>query len=229
VLDLVDVGLRDARARHAHLVDHAHLGRVAGRLHEGRHVLHHAAGAADVAAAPDGRELVHAHEARQHDVVADVHVPGDEHAVDQDAVVAHHAVVAHVAAGHEHVVAADARERLFLGRATVDGHELADDVVVAHLEAALHGAVLQVLRRGADGGVCQEVVARAQRGAAGHEAVRADARVRADLHAALDDRVRADLDRVVQLRVRVDDRGGMDLAHAASSPASSAASFRTRS
>src|SRR5258705_2561119 len=122
VLDLVDVGLRDARARHADLVDHAHLGRVAGRLHEGRYVLHHAAGAADVAAAPDGRELVDAHEARQHHVVADVHVARDEHAVDQDAVVAHHAVMAHVAARHEHVVAADACDQLLLGRAAVDGH-----------------------------------------------------------------------------------------------------------
>src|SRR5439155_17821319 len=69
----------------------------------------------------------------------------DQGAGGQYASVADFAVVCHVRVDHEEVVAADAR-RPGLRGAAVDGDVLAEDVVIADLDAGGFAVVLEVLR-----------------------------------------------------------------------------------
>ena len=76
--------------------------------HERRHVVQHAAAAADEAVAADRGVVVHGHGAGERGMIVDVDVPAQQRAVGDDDVVAQPAIVGHVAAGHEKVVVADA-------------------------------------------------------------------------------------------------------------------------
>ena len=109
-----------------HDVDAPRPGRRAFAEHERRHVVQHAAQAADEAVAADRREMMHGHGARERGVVVDVNVPAQQRAVGHDDVVAELAVVGHVATGHQEVVVADPRDAVFLFAAAIDRHAFAD-------------------------------------------------------------------------------------------------------
>ena len=83
-------------------------------------------------------------------VVVDVDVSAQQRAVGQHDVVAELAVVGDVRAAHEEVAIAQPRDAVFLLRGAVDGHALADDVVVTDDDAGVRAAVAEVLRFAAD-------------------------------------------------------------------------------
>ena len=174
--------------------------RVAGRSDEGRHVLREARLEAGHRVCADAHELVHARQAAQEHPVAEVHVPGQLHGVGQDQVAAELAVVRDVHVGHDPVVVAQARDAGVLHGAGVDGHELADRVAVADLQAGGFAGVLLVLRRPADRRELKDAVALADGRVALDHAVRTDRAARADAHVRADHRIGADAHRLVAAR-----------------------------
>ena len=92
---------------------------------------------------------MHQHVGRKDGEIVDHHLAGNFCRVANDATVADVAVVPDVHAFHEEVVAADHRAPLGRG-AAVDGHILADGVVVAYFGGGDFAAELEILRYCAD-------------------------------------------------------------------------------
>ena len=107
-------------------------------------------------------------------------VAAERRVVREHAVRADDAVVPDVRAGHEQIVAADARDQLILGGAAIDRAVLAEGVAVADLQPRRLAVVFQVLRRGADRGELEDLVVAADRGRAVDHDVRPDPGARAD-------------------------------------------------
>ena len=169
-----------------HDVDAPRPGRRAFAQHERRHVVQHAAQAADEAVAADRREMMHGHGAAERGVIVDVHVPAQQRAVGHDDVVAQLAVVGHVAAGHQEILVADPRDAVFFFAAAIDRDAFADDVAVADDDLRVAAGVADVLRLAADDDVGIDDVVAADRHVA-HDRDRVQ-----QPRAALDAHVRAD-------------------------------------
>ena len=144
-----DVG-RKIVALQRHDVDAARPGRMAFDEHERRHVVQHAAAAADKAVAADRGIVMHGHGARERGMVVNVDVPAQQRAVGNHDVVAQAAIVGDVAAGHQEVVAAERRDAVFFFGGAIDRHAFADDVVVADDDLGVAAAVADILRLAAD-------------------------------------------------------------------------------
>ena len=86
-------------------------------------------------------------------MVADRDVPGQGRRVGHDQVVAQVTIVSHMDIGHEKVVVANRRHAPARHRATVHGHILPKNVVMADDHAGRLTFVLEMLGRGADGGI----------------------------------------------------------------------------
>ena len=95
-----------------------------------------------------------------------MHVAGERRVVGEHALAADDAVVRDVRAGHEQVVAANARDALVLHRAAMDRDALADHVAVADLETRRLAAIFLVLGIGADRGELEDPIALADRASA---------------------------------------------------------------
>src|SRR5690606_26437528 len=145
--------------------------------------------------------------------VVDPDVTGQGGVVDQDAVVADHAVVADMDVGHQQVVVADGGLAAVLHGATVDGHALADHVVIANDQAGRLALVLEVRSVLAHRGELEDLVVPADHGRALEHHVRADHGTLADFHIGPDDRPRADLDIRGQPGRWIDDGASVDQTH----------------
>ncbi len=110
--------------------------------------------------------------------------------------------------GHQKAAAADAGGHIRLGRA-VDGHALADDVVVSDLDAGLFALEGIVLGRVGNDGMRVDAVARADVRMAVDDGVGADDAAGTDAHPFLDDGVGTDLDVVGERGTTRDDGGGV--------------------
>ena len=98
-------------------------------------------------------------------------------------------------------------------RAAIHRHILAEHVAIADYQARGLTLVFLVLRRIADGGELEHLVAGAQhRGAVDH-GMRADPAARTDGHLGADDRERTDLDVVGNPRLGRDDCARVDACH----------------
>ena len=89
----------------------------------------------------------------------------------------------------------------------MDGAELADLVAVTDHGARPFAAILEILRRDADGRVRVEDVSRANRGRALDEQIRHEPGARADLDLGADHAVRSDFGTVADTCILMDDRG----------------------
>src|SRR6185312_13929307 len=126
---------------------------------EGQDVLGGDRAAAEVGVSAHTHELMDGGESPDRGVVTDLDVAAEGGAVGHNDVGADDAVVGHVAVSHEQVVAADAGQASALHGAAVEGAELADDVVVAHLQPGGLTVIGNVLRTQADAVEREEVVA----------------------------------------------------------------------
>jgi len=99
--------------------------------------------------------------------VADDHVSRDHAVVGQDAVGAHLHVVPKVGVDHEHVVVANAGDAAAALGANVNGHVLAENVVVADFQARGLAFVFAILGRAAKDAVGMENVVAADGGVTG--------------------------------------------------------------
>ena len=116
--------------------------------------------------------------------------------------VAEHTVVADVAVRHNEVVGAD--YGLALGRrATVEGHALADGVVVAHFKRGVFAHKLQVLRHRADGRARENTVVFAEARAGEDVDVADNLAAVAYLHVVVDDAKGANLNVLADFGVGV--------------------------
>src|SRR5699024_2356705 len=131
----IDHRLAPAAPLHALIVHAVSSRRVAARHHIGGDVFQHQRAACRHGEVAEVAELVHAGHAAEDHAAAHMYVTGDGGVVGEDAIVGNHAVVRHVHIGHQQVVAADARQGIVLYRAAMNGDTLANDVVVAYLEA----------------------------------------------------------------------------------------------
>ncbi len=111
------------------------------------------------------------------------------------------------------VAVADGRNAAILGRAGVDGDELADDILIAD-DRARHGAIVFfVLRNIADRREWKQAVIAADRGLPGDKNVRPDRRAFPHAHARADDRIGADFDSGAKARAGGDNGRGMNAGH----------------
>src|SRR6185436_10375597 len=159
---------------------------------------------------PDMHELVHQRHAAEDHPVADGHMAGELNAVGEDGLAADLAVVRDVRIGHDPVLVCQPRDADVLRGAAADGDVLADGVVVADLDRSRLVGVLLVLRRRAERGEVEDLVALADPHRPVEHDVRADPGALAHLHFRADHRVRADGHVAAELRARVDDRGRVD-------------------
>jgi len=100
----------------------------------------------------------------------------------------------------------------------MDSAELADPVVIADFQSRGLAMILQILRRCADRGELEDVIAGTDRGEAFDNRIGADHGAGADFDLLADDRSRPDLDRGVEVGARIDDSAGMDAAAYGCSP-----------
>ncbi len=94
--------------------------------------------------------MVYGTERANHSPFFDDDMAAQSCSIGEDDVVADYAVMGNVGVGHDQSMAADARQASALGGAAIDGNELADNVVVADLEARGLAFIAQVLRGESD-------------------------------------------------------------------------------
>ena len=170
----------------------------------GRHVLGAFRPALDHAVAAHAGELVDEDGCAYDGVVVDDYLAGDFRRVAYDAVAAYDDVVRDVDALHEEVVAAD--YGLALGcRASVDGHVLTDEVVVADDGDGVLAPELEVL------GHCAYDRAGEDGVAVAYPRAGQDGAVRHQLVAVADDDVAADVDEWFDLDILANLGTGMDV------------------
>ena len=107
---------------------------------------------------------------------------------------------------HEQIVTADARDALVIGRAAVDGAELAEHIVIADLKIGALAAVLLILRIAADRGELEDAVVLAHARRPVDDRMRPNSAARADDNIRINDRVGANAHVRRKLRLRGDDR-----------------------
>src|SRR5437899_10173691 len=95
--------------------------------------------------------MMHGTERANHGPFFDDDMAAQSCSIGQDDVIADYAVMSNVGVGHDQGMAPNARQPSALGSAAIDGHELADNVVVTNLQTGGFGFVTQVLRRHPDG------------------------------------------------------------------------------
>ena len=138
---------------------------VAGSHAVGRHVLSRARTSAHHHITADVAELVNEHGGTDDGEIVHDNLSSDFGSVANDTAIANQHIVGHVHALHEEVVAA--HHGASLGScAAVDGHVLADGIVVAHLGSGFLAAEFEVLRDGTDNGTGEYGVAAAHARAA---------------------------------------------------------------
>src|SRR5436190_15211904 len=185
---------REAAAFQSLTVDAVRARHVARRSDEGRQVLRQVRSHAGERVCADVHELVHQRGRTEDRPVADDDVAGELAGVGENGLVADLAVVREVHVGHDPVLVAQPRDAGIERRAAVDGHVLADGVVVADLHAGVLAGVFLVLRRRAKRGEVEDLVAAADLQAAVEHHVRDDPGAIGDFDRVADVAVRAQLD-----------------------------------
>ena len=158
---------------------------------------------------------MHADESSQYGVIADDDVAGELCIVRKRRVVADDAIVRDMGVRQQPVAVADRRRATVQHGAGVNGHELADDVVVPDLGRSGFAAVFAVLRNLADRSELEDAIAAADARAARNHDVARDRRSGADFHFGADHRERTDLNVRREAGAGGHHRRGMDARHLA--------------
>src|SRR6478672_11968777 len=206
--DALDI---EAAAFEAFAVDGARVAvAVLRHQHEGWNVAVDHRAHTDERMRADPAELMHADEAAEDDVVADLDMPGERRIVRKHAVAADLAVVRDVHVGQQPVVVADSRRATAVVGAAADGDEFADRVAVADHEVGPFTGEFLVLRIATDGREAMDPVVAADRRWTGDAAMRADLSPVRDAHVGPDDAEGADADAMADVRAGIDHGAGMD-------------------
>ena len=143
---------------------------------------------------------MHRRVARQDDAVLQGAMAADHRPVGEDATAADDAIVGDMAIGHQKVVVAQYGLHR-VGRAAMDGHLFAEDIVVADFQRGRFVIVLEVLRTFAQDGAGEDLVPPAHCHGAEEKGARANHAIVADGHRAVDHCQGADLDVFAELRL----------------------------
>ena len=174
------------------------------------HIFGDAAVALDDAVITDTNKLMKPGSAAQEAVVADVNMPGEEHAVGEHITVTELHVVCDMGVGHEEVIAAEAGDAAGLG-AAMDGDLLANRVALADDELACRSRIeRQILRVSTDDSSAADGAVRTHGGITKHLRVCFDFDSEPEFDRAFNDGIRTNADTGIKLRARVDEGGGMN-------------------
>ncbi|MNI54337.1 hypothetical protein D3C73_1092290 [compost metagenome] len=202
---------------HAFEVHAAGFGGAAEYRDESRNVLADRRAHAGEGMRADVAVLVHQGETGQDRPVTHMHMPGQRGVVHQDAMVADHTVMADVGIGHDQVVVTQRGFSAVLDRATVNGHTLANHVVITDHQARWLPFVLQVRGVFADRGKLVDAIVLADPGRPLEHHVRTNDGTLPDFDIRANDRPRADLDTIGQFGRRIDDRPRINRIHSSRS------------
>ena len=165
-LECGDIVFRIAAALQAHAVDHARFGATAAcsdHHHERRNIGRNACHAADKRMSPDGDEVVYGAVAAHVDVVFQVDVPGELHIVRNNATVSDAAIVGHMDPDEKQVPIADGGHTAAVARAGVGRDHFAENVFLTDIEPRLLSGILDVLRRGSQDSLRENLASFAER------------------------------------------------------------------
>ena len=183
-----------------------------------RHILQYDRARGDHSVGADAAELMYPDESSQHRMIADYDVAGELRIVRKRGVVTDDAIM-RVMAIRQYPVSVTDRRRAAVERGPgVNGHELADDVVVADLGRRRFAAVFAVLRNLADRSELEDAIAAADARAAGNHDVARDRRPGAHFDFGADHRERTYADVRRKAGAGGDHRRGMDARHARATP-----------
>ncbi len=166
--------------------------------------------ASDVGVCADTAELMDRAERSYGGPIFHDYMTGESSGIGQEHVVANRGIVADMGIGHDQRVAADPCHSAALGRASVDGHTFANDVLVANLDTRIFSAEAQVLRLDADGAKRKEPVTGADLCRAVDDNVRDQFATLSQFHIRTHDTIGADRTRGWNLCLRIDDCSGME-------------------
>ena len=183
---------------------------VALLKNEWRHVLGGAASASEHGQTANSDPLLNRRMAGEDAVVLECHMTAKQCVIDHRAAIADPNVVADVATDHEHVPVADRGHSVALHGAAMNGHKLAEDIVVADLNPCRLASVTAMLRALAQHcPVADEVVPPHDERTA-QAPVGFDHATRTDLHRTVDDCIGTNLHVWCDYGVGVDHGGRMD-------------------
>ena len=175
-----------------------------------QHVSSNFAGHADHRVRPDPAELMHADARAEGHEITDDHMARHLHAIRDDDVIADETIVRDMHVNHEQVVAADPGQAATARRASVDRHELLEDVAITNLEVRDFALVLHVHRFSTEHRVRPEMIVAAYRGVALDDRSRLEDGARPNVDLIFDDAVWANVHARLEDGVWVDDRAGVD-------------------
>jgi hypothetical protein len=160
VMDLTDAVFAEAAALESDGIQPVRTRPALGRsLREGKHVSRDRRSAADERVRSDAHEVMHGAQRAHGCPVLDDDMASQSRRVCHDYVITDDAVVRNVRVRHDQTVATDASQAAALGRSTIDGHILADDVVIPDLKPRGFTGVTDVLRGKTDGDEGTEAIA----------------------------------------------------------------------
>ena len=157
--------------------------------HEWRHISDHTGKSCNHGMLADATELMHRTEARNDGMVTNRDVACDGGIIREDSVIPHLAFVSHVSVAEEKIVVADPGRRLGLG-AAMNGHVLAEGVIIPDVEMGFFSGVFHVLRATTDSGERESLATLANRCVALDHDVTVQTRVISEGHVLSDHAVR---------------------------------------
>ena len=181
---------------------------------ERRQILHEACDAGEHRKPAEPAELMHHAAPADGDPIRQFHMPGQERAIGERAVIAHLHIVPEMRVAHQKIVMSQ-RGRLGL-RGAMDGDAFADDVVIADGDAGagLPLGEFSILRLKSDGDIGIEQIIRAERDIGGEMDVGNQTRAGPDTNVRrINYAIGTDLYVVRQLRAGMHQRCGMNFAH----------------
>src|SRR5579872_1461369 len=159
----------------------------------------------------DAHKLVHRTERSHNGPLFDGHMAGDRRAIHQHAMVANHAIVPDVRVGHDEDVAANLGEPSALHCSPVDGHVLADLVMVTNFQTGRLAVIGDILRRHANRTERKEGIVRTNFGRPLNRDVREQAAVLAEVYIGAHHAVRTNRARSGNFRSCCNDGRGMNI------------------
>ena len=144
-----------------------------------------------------------------HRPLFDRHVPAQRRAIHEHGMILNHAIVPDVRVGHDQQMAADLSQASALHRAAIDGHTLADFVVIADLQPRRLALVGDILRRHANGAEGEEDIIGSDLRRPVDRHMRLEAAILAQFDLRANHAIRSDFAGRRNLRARIDNRRGM--------------------
>ena len=166
ILDGVDMLRLEAEAGHGNAVDRTDFRRVAFDDHERRHVLGNSRQSPHKGAVADSCEMMDPRPAADIRIIPDSDMTGQHHLVCDGDAISKVTVVSDVRGNHDEVFVTNPCNAASIARSPVNGHMLADLIVIADFTYRVFAVIFSILRVGSDNGEWIEDIRLTDRGAA---------------------------------------------------------------